>query len=99
MQGANEPSLQWIFDTYQITSRTGDSNPAESTLDAVPLANDEVVAPMFSKAGPGAVSIVPIAAFTGDASPALTLGYYTKSGSGACSESSSSPYRPPTCRR
>jgi hypothetical protein len=78
-QGSFEPSLQWILDTYQIGVRTGDSDPAESTLDLTPLANDEVTAPLFTKAGAGPVSIVPIAVYSNAASPALTLGYYTKS--------------------
>ena len=78
-QGDLEPSLQWILDTYQIASRTGDTDAGEATLDMTPLATDEVVAPLFLKAGPGPVSIVPIAVYSGAASPALTLGYYTKS--------------------
>ena len=79
-QGDLEPSLQWILDTYQIRVRTGDSDPTESTLDVTPLdPNDEVLAPLFTKAGPGPVSIVPIAVYSNAASPALTLGYYTKS--------------------
>lgn len=77
-QGNLEPSLQWILDTYQIGSRTGDLDAAEPTIDLTPGANDEVIAPLFTKAGPGPVSIVPIAVYSNNASPALTLGYYTK---------------------
>jgi hypothetical protein len=77
-QGNLEPSLQWILDTYQIGVHTGDLDPAESTLDLTPSANDEVIAPLFTKAGDGPVTITPIAAYTNTATPALTLGYYTK---------------------
>ena len=75
-QGSNEPSLQWILDTYQIGVKTGDSDPSESTLDMNPASSDEVVAPLFVKAGPGAVTVQPIAVYSGVASPALTMGYY-----------------------
>jgi hypothetical protein len=78
-QGSFEPSLQWILDTYQIASRTGDTDPAESTLDLTPLANDEVIAPLFTRAGPGPVSVEPIAVYSNAATPALILGWYTKS--------------------
>ena len=81
LQGANEPSLQWILDTYQIPVKVGDSTPAEGTLDDPPRTpNDEVVAQMFRKAGTGSVTITPIAVFSGEASPALTLGYYARTG-------------------
>lgn len=78
LQGANEPSLQWILDAYQIPVKVGDSTPAESTLDDPPKTpNNEVKAQLFTKAGPGSVRITPIAVFSNNATPALTLGYYT----------------------
>jgi hypothetical protein len=83
LQGANEPSLQWILDTYQIPVRVGDSNPAESTLDLpAKTPNDEVVAQMFRKAGSGAVTLTPIAVFSNTASPGMIAGRYTVSASG-----------------
>ncbi len=77
LQGANEPSLQWILDTYQIPVRVGDSSPAEATLDLpARTPNDEVTAQMFRKAGGGDVTLMPIAIFSNAANPGAIAGYY-----------------------
>ncbi len=76
-----EPSLQWILDTYQIPVNVGTSNPASNVLDIVPLKpNDEVAMNLLAKAGPGSVTVDPIAVYSSAASPALALGYYTFAG-------------------
>jgi hypothetical protein len=83
LEGSNEPSLQWILDTYQIPVRVGDSTPGEGTLTRPPATpNNELVRQLFQKAGPGVVTVTPIAIFSGPASPAATLGYYTLTSTG-----------------
>lgn len=88
LQGANEPSLQWILDTYEIPVRVGDSSPEEATLDLpARTPNDEVTAQMFRKAGSGAVTLTPIAIFSNPANPGAIAGYYRTSTSGTVSRS------------
>jgi hypothetical protein len=76
--GANEPSLQWILDTFETGIATGDGAPADNTLGASSLAwGDEVLARSFVKAGAGAVTLEPIAAFGPTTNnPALRFGWY-----------------------
>jgi len=83
LEGSNEPSLQWILDTYQIPVRVGDSTLSEGTLTRPPATpNNELVRQLFQKAGPGVVTVTPIAIFSGPASPAATVGYYTLTSTG-----------------
>jgi hypothetical protein len=76
--GANEPSLQWIFDTWQLPINVGDSDPTNSALPADPLLGDEISAQSFVKAGTGPVTLEPLAVFgpqdTGGT--VLSFGYY-----------------------
>jgi len=82
--GDNEPSLQWILDTFQIPVRTGDTNPASSVLDFPPASpNDEVAAQLLVKAGPGPVTVEPIAVFSNAADPGMRVGFYKYPGSGS----------------
>jgi hypothetical protein len=82
--GGNEPSLQWILDTYQIPVHVGDSNPSNSTLDQPPTKpNDEVPMMLMMKAATGPVTVQPIAVFSNASTPALRFGYYTYTTSGA----------------
>jgi hypothetical protein len=82
--GDNEPSLQWILDTFQIPVRTGDTNPASSVLDFPPAApNDEVTAQLLVKAGPGPVTVEPIGVFSNAADPGMRVGFYKYPGSGS----------------
>ena len=83
LEGANEPSLQWILDTYQIPVKVGDPTPSEATMPVTPSTpNNELVRQLFQKAGPGVVTVTPIAIFSGPASPAATVGYYTLNSTG-----------------
>ena len=82
--GSNEPSLQWILDTYQIPVKVGDSTPAESTLDFPPkIPNDEVPLQLMVKAGAGNVKVQPIAVFSNAADPAQRVGFYSLNSSNA----------------
>ena len=87
--GANEPSLQRIFDLYQIPDTVGDSNPDDVYLDNPPTTpNDEVTMQELLKAGDGPVTITPIAVFGVSSSTAATahFGYYTPGNSNDTSE-------------
>src|SRR5207237_6275389 len=78
--GTNEPSLQKVFDLYQIPITVGDSNPSDVYLDDPPVTpNDELTIQQFRKAGDGPVTITPLAAFGVGSSTAPTprFGYYT----------------------
>jgi hypothetical protein len=78
--GANEPSLQRVFDLYEIPLNVGDDNPNDTFLPANPLQpNDEVVMQTLKKAGTGQITIEPLAVFgVGSATrPTTRFGYYT----------------------
>ena len=80
--GQNEPSVQWIMDTFEIPVNVGDDDPATGFLnDDAPLLGDEVPIPLFEAAGPGPVTLEPMATFGkkgGASNPnVVTLGYYT----------------------
>ncbi|HYO11151.1 MAG TPA: hypothetical protein VER17_19455 [Tepidisphaeraceae bacterium] len=74
--GAHEPSLQRLFDLYQMPIRTGDSDPATGSLDPQ-QPNDETFVQKMVKAGPGLVTAYPIAAYIPVTNPSLRFGYYT----------------------
>jgi hypothetical protein len=76
--GANEPSLQWILDTFETGINTGDATPADNVLGGNSLAwGDEVLARSFVKAGAGPVTLEPIASFGPTTNnPALRFGWY-----------------------
>ena len=61
--GSNEPSLQWILDTWQIPVNVGDPDPSNNSLPTSPLLGDEVSAQTFSKAGSGSVTLEPLGVF------------------------------------
>ncbi len=77
--GSNEPSLQWILDTYQIPLNVGDPEPNNNLLPTTSPLGDEVIVPRFQKADVGAVTVEPLAVFgPQDASGIVTrFGYYT----------------------
>jgi len=62
--GSSEPSLQWILTSLGYNINVGDPDPTNSTIPTStgPL-GDEVIIQRFAKAGPGQVSITPLAAF------------------------------------
>jgi hypothetical protein len=75
--GTNEPSLQRVFDLYEIPDDVGDSNPSDVFLDDPPAGpNDEVSLQQLKKAGPGDVTIQVIGVFGVSSNPAVRLGYY-----------------------
>jgi malectin (di-glucose binding ER protein)/Calx-beta domain-containing protein len=61
--GTNEPSLQWIVDAFDIPIRVGDPDPTTNELPSDPIIGDEVPLQSLSKAGPGPVTIEPLAIF------------------------------------
>ena len=75
--GDFEPSLQQIMDFLQIPDNVGDSNPADTNFKVPPVTpNDEVDMQQLVKAGPGVVTITPMAMFVNDFDPAEKVGYY-----------------------
>jgi hypothetical protein len=77
-EGANEPSLQWILDTFRIPVSVGDPNAPTATIETASLPNSNNIE-RFVKAGPGAVIIEALAIFSGNtfAQPAAIVGWYT----------------------
>ena len=74
--GTSEPSLQWIFDTYDLPVRTGDPDPSTSDLPLAPPNSDEVPLQQFVKAGTGPVTVTPLAVFGPTSNPVVSLGWY-----------------------
>jgi hypothetical protein len=76
--GTNEPSLQWILDTYQIPVNVGDPDPTNNDLPPTGILGDEVSAQSFQKASTGPVTIQPIAVFGPQSSGgnAANVGWY-----------------------
>ncbi|MDQ3858089.1 MAG: choice-of-anchor D domain-containing protein, partial [Actinomycetota bacterium] len=71
--GANEPSLQWILDTFELPIRVGDPDPKTSALPAEPLLGDEASLQRLVKANPSnSVLLEPLAVF-GAAGPSGTV--------------------------
>ncbi|MEM8872805.1 MAG: kelch repeat-containing protein [Planctomycetota bacterium] len=78
LDGQNEPSLQRILDLYEIPVNVGDPDPNTTHYpDDSSLRGDEVIAPRFTKAGPGEVSIEVLATMAGQqGSNSLIFGTY-----------------------
>ena len=82
--GDNEPSLQWVLDTFQIPVRVGDTDPTTGPMDSPPaLPNDEVTAQLLVKAGAGPVTVQPIAVFSNASDPGMRFGFYKYPGTGS----------------
>lgn len=79
-----EPSLQWVLDGFGIAVNVGDDDPATLTLHskrefaASPrLGPDEIVSPLFVKAGDGPVRTVTLASWAYEAfNPVSSFGWY-----------------------
>ena len=88
--GNNEPSLQWILDTYGIPIQTGDQDPSTTNLVNAPmngLVGQEVVGQTFTKASPTApVTAEVLATFGVENNPVLDFGYYAAGNKGAQTE-------------
>ena len=76
--GMNEPSLQRVFDLYELPLTVGDSNPDDTLLDTPPKTpNDEIDVQRWVKAGSGPVIVQPIAAFAVSQNPSVRVGFYS----------------------
>ncbi len=75
--GSHEPSLARVLETFNLPTNVGDATPEEYQLGTPLAGNDEVKVQQLVKAGPGAVSIRPLAVFGTDNGPAVRLGTYT----------------------
>ena len=61
---SNEPSLQWILDTYEIPVNVGDPDKTNNSLPTDPILGEEIEAQSFRKAYSDApVSVEPLAVF------------------------------------
>lgn len=76
-EGNNEPSWQWIHDTFRIPVDVGDPDDTTGPIEGIVLPNANNIQ-RFVKAGPGAVTIEMLAAFVGDSGnqPAGIVGWY-----------------------
>lgn len=78
--GSQEPSLQWIFDTYRFGVDSGDDDPSTFSLVESPtnsLLGDEVSAQRFVKANSALpVTAEVIATFGVENDPVVEFGYY-----------------------
>ncbi|MCA9980937.1 MAG: choice-of-anchor D domain-containing protein, partial [Anaerolineales bacterium] len=82
--GTDEPSLQWILDTFEIGVDVGDDDPTTSeihsdtsTAKMNTYLGDEVVAQAFRRASAGNVTVQPLAVFAPTSSDPITeVGWY-----------------------
>lgn len=75
--GPNEPSLQWILDTYEIPVNAGDPDPTNNAMPTDPSLGDEVKAQRFEAATDSPVTVEPLAVFGPDANnPVVKFGHY-----------------------
>lgn len=77
--GNNEPSLQWILDTFSLPVDVGDPNPSTTPIEGAPadgLVGEEVAAQTFQKAGTGPVTLEVLAAFAVENDPVVEFGWY-----------------------
>lgn len=88
--GTNEPSLQWILDTFQFGINVGDTNNATNLIDLPggstynDLLGDEVDAQLFERAVDAPVTLELLAVYgpTGS-NPVVEVGYYTEGNGGS----------------
>jgi hypothetical protein len=85
--GSNEPSLQWILDTYEIPVNVGDPDKTNNSMPTDATLGDEIKAQLFQKAGSGDVTVEPLAVFGPDANnPVLYFGRYAPGNAGSTQE-------------
>ncbi|THF88595.1 hypothetical protein E7T09_05220 [Deinococcus sp. KSM4-11] len=77
LEGSNEPAMSQIVEALGYKLNPGWTT-LESDTSAFPL-GDEVIAPLFVKAGTGAVTVTPVARYSPDG--ATPFGYFTLTGS------------------
>jgi glucose/arabinose dehydrogenase len=81
--GTNEPSLQYVLDTFGLGIVVGDDDlstnviNSDTTAQKNPLGPDEISQPLFERAGNGPVSVTPLATY-GPAQGGVTtiVGWY-----------------------
>jgi regulation of enolase protein 1 (concanavalin A-like superfamily) len=82
LYGSNQPSLARILRAYEIPTIVGegrnDANSANSTYpNPADVSSQEVTLQQLVKAGPGPVTIQPLASFDAAGNPPIRIGYYT----------------------
>lgn len=86
--GDNEPSLQWILDSFALPVDVGDRNPSTTPIEGAPaggLVGEEVSAQTFQKAGTGPVTLEVLAAYAVENNPVVEFGWYA-AGDGASTQ-------------
>lgn len=77
-EGGNlEPSLQRIFDLYQIPVNVGDPTPDTTDIPSPPTSGDALDIERLVAAGAGQVTIEMLGHFANSVSPSSRFGYYT----------------------
>ena len=77
-EGGNlEPSLQRIFDLYQMPVNVGDPTPDTTDYPAPPTSGESIDIQKLVKAGAGNVTIEVLANFANSVSPSSRFGYYS----------------------
>ncbi len=92
--GTNEPSLQWIFDTYLGNGvvNTGDTNASTSIIDLPGASSyndalgDEVDIQQFERAVDAPVSIEVLSVYGPEANPTVGFGWYPSGNTAATKE-------------
>ena len=90
--GDNEPSLQWIFETFGLDISTGDPDPSTTSIVSFDdfdeneearraelngtLSENERIIQRFQKAGSGDVTVEVLAAYGLDSDPVTEFGWY-----------------------
>jgi hypothetical protein len=86
--GGNEPSLQWILDTYEIKVNVGDPDPTNNALPTTALLGEEVALQRFERAdNANPVIVEPLAVFGPTSNdPIVRFGWYTSGNAAAKNE-------------
>src|SRR4029078_13410120 len=81
--GSNEPSLQSIFNLYQIPVNVGDDDTSTNIINSstllqkAPILGEELDIQHFQKAGTGNVTLIPLVVFGPTTNnPVLGMGWY-----------------------
>lgn len=75
--GANEPATQRLMNFFNLQINTGQPDSDNNTFNPNYVSPDEVEVDRFVKAGPGNVTIAPLAVFGNNSDPGIRMGYYT----------------------
>lgn len=87
LSGGGQPSLLRILEAYDIPTQVGETDATNPYYPEPPAGNSqEVTLQRLAKAGPGPVTITPLASFTSSGSIPFILGTYTPGNTNATSE-------------